>query len=64
MSFYLLIPALAFLFNLALVPVVLEGRYRSYLHRIFSGFLLTMALWGGTIFLMRSSANQEEAFFW
>lgn len=61
---YLLPPLIAGISNLVLVFLVLQRDRRSFLHRIFSFFLLSMALWGFVIFGMRSSPNLESALEW
>jgi signal transduction histidine kinase len=43
---------------------VLWGHAKQRMHLVFTLFLVSMALWGGTIFLMRSSPTLEDAFFW
>lgn len=63
-NFYLLLPLLAFGFNLGLVPLVLRGNIKNPVNRIFSLFLLSMCLWGFTIYKMRASPTPEEAFVW
>ncbi|MBI2909929.1 MAG: GAF domain-containing protein [Chloroflexi bacterium] len=64
MNFYLILPVLAFGFNLGLIPLVLRGNHKNPLHRIFSLFLLSMSFWGLTIYKMRSSPSLEEAYVW
>ncbi|MDA0734079.1 MAG: ATP-binding protein [Chloroflexi bacterium] len=64
MTIYLFLPLLAFLVNAILAPIVLWGHARQQTHRVFALFLVSMALWGGTILLMRSSTTLEQALFW
>ena len=64
MSPYLLLPLLAFIFNLGLARFVFRGQWRAPGHRVFALFLLGMAAWGGFIFLMRSSPTPEDALIW
>lgn len=64
MTIYLFLPLLAFFVNAILAPIVLWGHARQQTHRVFALFLVSMALWGGTIFLMRSSPTLEQALFW
>ncbi|MDO8530594.1 MAG: ATP-binding protein [Dehalococcoidia bacterium] len=64
MNLYLLLPLLGFIVNLALIPLVLRGNRKSQQHQVFSLFLLVLALWGLTIFQMRSSPTLEEAARW
>ncbi|MFH1484751.1 MAG: ATP-binding protein [Chloroflexota bacterium] len=64
MNLYFVLPLLAFGFNLVLVPLVLRRNLRSALHRVFCLFLLSMSVWGLTIYRMRSSPTPEDAFLW
>jgi len=64
MNLYLLLPLLGFVVNLALIPLVLRGNRKSRQHQVFALFLLVLALWGMTIFQMRSSPTLEEAARW
>lgn len=61
---YLLLPLVQTLFCIVLMATVLRGHFRSFTHRLFSLFLLGLAIWGITIFGMRSSPDVEEAFLW
>ena len=64
MTAYLLPPLLAFGINAALCLAVLWGHASKPAHRVFTLFLASMAAWGGTIFLMRSSSTAEASFIW
>jgi len=64
MTLYLFLPLLAFGINAALGMAVLWGHATKPTHRVFTLFLASMAVWGGTIFLMRSSATAEASFIW
>lgn len=64
MTFYTLLPLVAFAFNAALLVIVLRRQPKSAIHRAFSLFLLSMALWGLTIFGMRASPSLETALVW
>jgi len=64
MSYYVYTPLIALFINFALVFLVLRRNHKSFLHRVFSLFLLSMALWGLTIFGMRSSPDLETALKW
>ncbi|MEE8517867.1 MAG: histidine kinase N-terminal 7TM domain-containing protein, partial [Dehalococcoidia bacterium] len=64
MSIYLLLPLVALASNLGLAVMTLRGDWQAKGHRLFALFLLSMALWGGLLYMMRSSATLEEAFFW
>jgi PAS domain S-box-containing protein len=64
MDLYLLLPLSLFFFNLALLPWVIRDGWRKRLHMIFALFLSGMALWGFTIFSMRSSPDLLRAFAW
>lgn len=64
MILYLLLPLLAFVINLVLIPLVLRDNRKSPPHQVFSLFLLAMSLWGFTIFKMRSSSTLAEAAQW
>lgn len=64
MTVYLFLPLLAFGINAALCLAVLWGHASKPAHRVFTLFLASMAVWGGTIFLMRSSSTAEASFIW
>ncbi|HEU0020598.1 MAG TPA: ATP-binding protein [Dehalococcoidia bacterium] len=64
MTIFLFLPLLAFLVNAMLVPIVLWGHIRQQTHRVFALFLVGMALWGATIFMVRFSTTIEQALFW
>ncbi len=64
MSAYLLLPLIQTVFCLGLVAIVLKGHFRSFVHRLFTLFLLGLALWGVVIFSMRASPDIEHALFW
>jgi len=64
MTAYLFLPLLAFGINAALCLAVLWGHASKPAHRVFTLFLASMAVWGGTIFLMRSSSTAEASFIW
>ena len=61
---YVLPPAFAFVFNLILLWLVLRKHWRSFLHRIFSIFLLNIAVWSMFIFLIRASPDIQHASTW
>ena len=61
---YLLLPLAAYFIHAFLVYLALRVAPRRFLNRIFSLFLLSMALWGLTIYAMRSSPTLPQAFFW
>lgn len=64
MDAYLIIPLIevAFCFGL-LVALVIRG-LRHVARRPFAFFLACMGLWGFFIFMMRSSSDLSQAFFW
>lgn len=64
MSLYLLLPLLALAANLALAGFALRGQWRAEGHRVFAFFLVSMAAWGGLLFLMRSSPTLARALDW
>jgi signal transduction histidine kinase len=64
MTIYLLLPLIQTIFSLALIVVVLKGHFRSLTHRLFSLFLLSLAIWGVMIFGMRASPDIEHAYSW
>ena len=64
MSLYLVTPLIQTFFGILLIPIVLKGHLRSLVHRLFSLYLLGLALWGFFIFAMRASPNLEQAYFW
>jgi len=64
MSTYILIPAIEALFCVVLLVVLLTSGLRHAARRPFAFFLIFMGLWGFFIFMMRSSSNLQDAFFW
>lgn len=64
MTVYLFLPLAALLINVILTPLALLGHMRERSHQTFSIFLISMALWGGALFLTRSSNTPEAALFW
>ena len=64
MTVYLFLPLAALLINFILTPLALFGHLRERSHQTFSIFLISMALWGGALFLTRSSSTPETALFW
>ncbi|MBA7588239.1 hypothetical protein ES708_30291 [subsurface metagenome] len=64
MNAYFSLPLIQTLFCLVLIAVVLRGHLRSSAHRLFSFFLLGLAIWGIIIFGMRASPDIEHAYFW
>lgn len=62
---YLLPPLIAaFCCFILLVTVLASKSRRKLSHRLFSGFLLTVSLWGIFTFFMRSSPSVEQALPW
>lgn len=61
---YIILPFVVFLINAFLAALVLRGEWSNPLHRLFAIFLAVMALWGFTIFGMRSSPDLATAFEW
>jgi signal transduction histidine kinase len=64
MTVYLLLPLIQALISMVLIGVVLKGHLRSFIHRLFSLFLLTLVFWGICIFGMRGSPDIEHAYLW
>ncbi|MBI4312826.1 MAG: GAF domain-containing protein [Chloroflexi bacterium] len=64
MNVYLALPLLAFALNGLLVYPVLRSSPRNPVNRVFSLFLISMSLWGLTVYLMRSSPDLEHALSW
>lgn len=64
MSTYLSLPLVQTIFCLTLGTIILKGHLRSFVHRLFSLFLLSLAIWGIIIFCMRASPDTEYALFW
>ncbi len=65
--FYELLPLISFIASIFLISLVLRSDWRSAQNRVFALFLLTMGLWGLTIFGMRSSPHPDGmalAFMW
>ncbi len=63
-SIYRVSPLVAFVLGLVMTIVVIRQKPRSPLHRTFSLFLASMALWGLTIFGMRTSPTLVQALPW
>ncbi len=61
---YLFLPLLVFFFAGILLLLVLHGKSRSRVHRMFALLLLALGLWGLTIFGMRSSGSLGAAIAW
>ena len=64
MSPYLLLPLIALASNLGLAVLTLRGQWQARGHHSFALFLLSMASWGGLLFMMRASPTLSQAFFW
>ncbi|MBI4300545.1 MAG: GAF domain-containing protein, partial [Chloroflexi bacterium] len=64
MTSYELLPLAAFVINVALFAWILLLKRKSPLHRVFSAFLLSMALWGLSIYAMRTSPDLSGALAW
>lgn len=61
---YFLLPLVLFLFSAFLLSLVLRSNWRRWDNRVFCLFLSAMALWGLTVFGMRTSPDLEAAFAW
>ena len=61
---YLLLPLVALGANLGLAVFAWRGQWQAMGGRPFALFLLAMAMWGGLLYMMRSSATLEDAYFW
>jgi signal transduction histidine kinase len=64
MNAYLLLPLIQAIFSLVLIAIVLKGHARSFTHRLFSTYLMCLAIWGILIFTMRASPDVEHAYSW
>ena len=64
MSLYLVLPLVALGANLGLALLALRGQWQAQGHRPFAVFLVAMAMWGGLLYMMRSSPTLEDAYFW
>ena len=64
MSIYLLLPLVALGANLGLAVFAWRGQWQAGGGRPFALFLLAMAMWGGLLYMMRSSVTLEDAYFW
>jgi len=64
MSAYILIPIIEAVFCIALLVLLITSGLRHVARRPFAFFLTFMGLWGFFIFMMRSSSNLQDAFFW
>ena len=60
-SAYELLPLVSFIFNVFIISLVLRSDWRSLRNRVFVLMLLTMGLWGITIFGMRTSPHPYGA---
>ncbi|MDP3064485.1 MAG: ATP-binding protein [Chloroflexota bacterium] len=58
---YIVLPFLVFIICVFLAALVLNSNWRSHTNRVFAIFLVAMALWGLTIFGMRSSPSPSES---
>ncbi|MFH1141010.1 MAG: histidine kinase N-terminal 7TM domain-containing protein, partial [Chloroflexota bacterium] len=58
---YIVLPFLVFIICVFLAALVLNSNWRSHTNRVFAVFLAAMALWGLTIFGMRSSPSPSES---
>ena len=61
---YIVLPFVVFIINTFLAALVLKSDWRTSRNQVFAAFLAAMALWGLTIFGMRSSPNPEVAAIW
>ena len=61
---YLLPPLVALVASLVLLAVVWQGGRKSFSSVLFSGFLLSVGLWGFLLFGMRSSPDVHRALLW
>ena len=61
---YLLLPLIALVANLGLALFAWRGQWQAKGGRPFALFLLSMAMWGGLLYMMRSSATLEDAYLW
>jgi len=64
MSAYLLLPLTQTLLSLVLAAIIVKGHFARPTHRLFSLYLLCIAIWGIVIFGMRASPDIEYAFSW
>ena len=64
MSAYLLLPLTQTLLSLVLATIIVKGHFARPTHRLFSLYLLCIAIWGIVIFGMRASPDIEYAFSW
>jgi len=64
MNAYLLLPLIQVLLSLVLIAIVLKGHLRSFIHRLFTLYIVGTAIWGILIFAMRASPDIEHAYFW
>ncbi len=61
---YMVLPIMVFGITMFLAGLVIKSDWRSFVHRVFAYFLVAMAIWGLTIFGMRSSPDLTSAFHW
>jgi len=64
MNWYLVMPVAQGIFAVVLISFVIRGYTRNPVHRMFSLYLLALAIWGGLIFAMRASPDIEHAYMW
>jgi hypothetical protein len=63
-NWYLILPIVQGIFAAVLIVFVIRGHTRNPAHRMFSFYLLALAIWGGLIFAMRASPDIEHAYIW
>ncbi|MBW2608963.1 MAG: PAS domain S-box protein [Deltaproteobacteria bacterium] len=64
MNLYLSMPVVGFIITLILSFLVIWRQRRSFAHRLFFFFLLSVALYCITLFFMRASPDFESALLW
>jgi signal transduction histidine kinase len=61
---YLVMPIVQSIFAIILLVFIIRGHAHNPVHRLFSLYLLALAVWGGLIFAMRASPDIEHAYTW
>ena len=64
MNIHLILPLVQTFCCLILAALVLRGHFRDLTHRLFSMFLIGLAIWGIIIFGMRISTDIQRAYSW
>ncbi len=64
MTLHKLLPLVAFLLNVSLAGIALFRNPGSRLNRIFTYFVVGLAIWNFGVFMLRRSPDEPTAYFW